>query len=858
VPLAVKLEAFSPFIPLNTDDSSLPATVFQFTVQNTSAAPVETTLTGELENGVCLHHRNHSGVLNNRFVQAKGATMLVCSADAGKNSGESARPEIIFEDWNRDNYDGWTVEGTAFGSGPVKKNALPTYQGNVGGDTAHVVNSHATAPGDSIEAKDAATGKLISREFVIERKFIAFWIGGGKAEGEDLLGLSLVVDGKRVIAASGQNKNELSLQYFDVAAYTGKTAHLEIIDDKTGSWGNVGVGKITFTDERGKTEPLEKLSDFGTLSLALLGDADETSSDQSAALGEKLIGSLGQKLTLAAGESKRVTFVLAWHFPNLSIKNSFTDCGRYYATKFASAQAVAEYVAGNFSRLESQTKLWRDTWYDSSLPFWFLDRTFLNASILATSTSYRFANGRFYGWEGVGCCAGTCTHVWQYEQAMGRLFPELDILLRERADFNPAVSFKPDGMIDHRGEFHAGHAIDGQAGTLLRAYRDHQMSPDNAFLQRNYASIKKAMRWLIHQDGNADGILEGAQHNTLDAEWYGPVAWLSGLYLASLRAVAEMAADMGDDSFAAECRTIAEAGSKNMVARLFDGDYFINKVDPKHLDAINSGTGCEIDQVMGQSWAFQVGLPRVLPEKETVSALKSLWRYNFSPDAGGYHKKTGPGRWYAMPGEAGLLMCTFPRRDWNYAQAKGKGPEWAAGYFNECMNGFEHQVAGHMIWEGLVLEGLAVERALHDRYSASRRNPWNEIECGDHYARSMASYGVYVAACGFEYHGPKQHIGFAPRLTHENFKCAFTSAEGWGSFAQKLEGGKLTAEISMRWGSLNLKTIALENKLGHSAKVFLAGQALAVHSQREGKRVLLTLENPVQISAGEKFEITLT
>ena len=129
---------------------------------------------------------------------------------------------------------------------------------------------------------------------------------------------------------------------------------------------------------------------------------------------------------------------------------------------------------------------------------------------------------------------------------MGRLFPELDIVLRERADFDPAVSFKPDGMIDHRGEFNAGHAIDGQAGTLLRAYRDHQMSPDNAFLKRNYPSIKKAMQWLISQDGNADGILEGAQHNTLDAAWYGPVAWLSGLYLASLRAVAEMAADMDD------------------------------------------------------------------------------------------------------------------------------------------------------------------------------------------------------------------------------------------------------------------------------------------------------------------------
>jgi len=205
------------------------------------------------------------------------------------------------------------------------------------------------------------------------------------------------------------------------------------------------------------------------------------------------------------------------------------------------------------------------------------------------------------------------------------------------------------------------------------------------------------------------------------------------------------------------------------------------------------------------------------------------------------------------------LMCTFPRRDWNYAQAKGKGPEWAAGYFNECMNGFEHQVAGHMIWEGLVLEGLAVERALHDRYSASRRNPWNEVECGDHYARSMASYGVYLAACGFEHHGPKQHIGFTPRLTPENFKCAFTGAEGWGSFSQKAESGELKAEISVRWGKLNLKTIALTlaSESAASVKVLHAGQPVAVTMMREGERIVLAANDSVTISAGEKLEIIL-
>ena len=109
-------------------------------------------------------------------------------------------------------------------------------------------------------------------------------------------------------------------------------------------------------------------------------------------------------------------------------------------------------------------------------------------------------------------------------------------------------------------------------------------------------------------------------------------------------------------------------------------------------------------------------------------------------------------------------------------------------YFNECMNGFEYQVAGHMIWEGMVDEGLAVTRAIHDRYHATRRNPYNEVECGDHYARSMASHGVFLAACGFDVPRPEGHIGFAPRLTPEDFRRAFTAAEGWGTFSQRRNG----------------------------------------------------------------------
>jgi uncharacterized protein (DUF608 family) len=586
--------------------------------------------------------------------------------------------------------------------------------------------------------------------------------------------------------------------------------------------------------------------------------ADQASADATAPFTEKLSGSLSRKIKLKPGESTTVTFVLAWHFPNLSLRAPLQKAGRYYATKFSSALAVVKYIATEFDRLSKATRLWRDTWYDSTLPFWFLDRTMLNTSILATSTSFRFANGRYYGWEGVDCCEGTCGHVYHYAHATARLFPELERRTREQVDFGLAQM--PDGAIHFRGEFNNFPAVDGQSGTILRALREHQMSADAEFLKRNWPKIKLATQWLIAKDANNDGLIESNQHNTLDTDWFGPVAWLSGLYLAALTAAAKMADEVGDADFARQCRGILDVGQKNLVAQLFDGDYFINKVDPKHLDAINSGTGCEIDQVFGQSWAFQVGLPRVLPQKETVTALKSLWRYNFSPDVGPYRDLNKPGRWYALAGEAGLLMCSFPRRDWDYAQAKGKGPEWAAGYFNECMNGFEYQAAGHMIWEGLTLEGFAVTRAVHDRYHASRRNPWNEVECGDHYARSMASYGVYLAACGFEYDGPRGHLGFAPKLSPDNFKCAFTSAEGWGSYAQIIEHGKLQAEISLRWGRLRLKTLSLAVAEGagiSKVKVRLGKNEISAAVKLAGQRALVTFVDDVRLASQQKLQVTL-
>ncbi|MCC6490529.1 MAG: hypothetical protein IT364_23795, partial [Candidatus Hydrogenedentes bacterium] len=660
LPLEITLEAYSPFIPLNADDSSLPATIMQFTIKNTGAETLDAALVGRLENAVCLYHRGLFGNRRSQIVRGSGLTFVESSAEKSDQPAPPPKPDVVFEDWSKETYEGWAVEGTAFGSGPIEKSAIPSYQGDVGGDTPRVVNSHASAPAAEVGGRDAATGKLTSRAFTIEHRLITFWIGGGNHQGRTCL--NLVSGGKVVYSATGQANNQMTLQSFDVSGLTGRDATIEIIDAESGGWGTIGVGKITFSDRVPEAGPLEQLHDFGTMGIGLLGEPPElVSADSIAPLNERLTGEIGRAFKLEPGQSATLAFVLTWHFPNLAMDK--LPGGRYYATRFPSAGAVAQYVSDNFDRLSSETRLWRDTWYDSTLPYWFLDRTFLNTSILASSTCHRFKDGRFYGWEGVGCCAGTCGHVWQYAHAVARLFPELERDTRERVDFG--VALQPDGAIHFRGEHNDIPAIDAQAGTILRAYREHQMSMDDAFLRANWPGIKRATEWLIAKDANGDGLIESNQHNTLDTDWYGPVAWLSGLYIAALRAAEEMALEIGDTPFAEQCRGIFTKGQQNIVAQLFDGEYFINRPDPQHLDAINSGSGCEIDQVMGQSWAWQVGLGRVLPEKETLSALRSLWRYNFTPDAGPYRVVNKPGRWYAMPGEAGLLMCTFPRADWN-------------------------------------------------------------------------------------------------------------------------------------------------------------------------------------------------
>lgn len=609
--------------------------------------------------------------------------------------------------------------------------------------------------------------------------------------------------------------------------------------------------------------------DHGTMCIAALGtkarcfvdlDNDQSpgilfkaeSGERSAAASaaDILIAGVKENLNLPPGASATCHFLIGWHFPFTELKVKDAHEGNYYAKRFENAFDAARYVASNFDRLESLTRRWRDTWYESTLPYWFLDRTFANISTLATTTCHRFGSGRFWAWEGVGCCEGTCTHVWQYAQAMARIFPSLERDTRERVDLGLAFDEKT-GMIGYRGEG-TGPATDGQAGTILRIYREHLMSADNSFLRANWPHIKKALQYLLDHDSNRDGIIDGAQPNTLDAAWFGGVAWISGLCLAAWRAGEEMALEMEDETFAGLCRQRFALGKENVDSRLFNGEYFIQVPDlslPKR--PLGSYKTCEIDQVFGQSWAWQVALGRVLDKQKTLSALLSLWKYNYAPDVGPYIREHKGGRPYALAGEGGMLMDTNPH---HIPDPFGDDITWQVGYFNECMTGFEHQVASHMIAEGMVENGMILIRTIHDRYHAARRNPYNEIECSDHYARAMASYGSFINACGFTYHGPKGYLGFAPRLSPDDFKAPFTAAEGWGTYTQYRSKDKFSAELKLAYGRLMLKKLSIEPEKDHivrSVTVVLHNRQLPCRISRTETGYAILLDRMVTLEQGQ-------
>ncbi|HEX4350789.1 MAG TPA: GH116 family glycosyl-hydrolase, partial [Verrucomicrobiae bacterium] len=494
-----------------------------------------------------------------------GGTMPLLSAYAtvtgGKSFDEAAiQPDIIFEDFEN-GYGRWTQEGNAFGTEPAH-GPFANQQPVSGFAGKSFANSYAHG--------DEPPGKLTSQTFTIERSFIRFLIAGGHF---DTTQARLVINGRVVRAASGQNDERFRSVAWNVAELRGQTAHIEIMDDYRDGWGHIMVDEIVFADgpvdgavltlleellpvrfsavqtstegdetsrvqlqnvavhpdaQQSKTkngldqftrsigngrvvlivgqilDPAHTCSarlrqmayatlcsqvgtnyivtegqsakepGFGTMALAALkgettGLTGFTHWDEAwkqfqehgrfsklkshaasppTAPGETANCALATTITVPAGGTVEVPFLLAWHYPNkYSLAGEWMGC--HYATQWPNARAVMDEAITNYGVLHGRTELFRQTFYDSTLPYWLLDAMTANSAIIRhIGVVFQIANGDIFGWEGSnGSCDPTCTHVWGYEQALARLFPGLEREMR-RIDYQHQQN--ADGGINNR------------------------------------------------------------------------------------------------------------------------------------------------------------------------------------------------------------------------------------------------------------------------------------------------------------------------------------------------------------------------------------------------------------------------
>jgi len=515
---------------------------------------------------------------------------------------------------------------------------------------------------------------------------------------------------------------------------------------------------------------------------------------------------------LQPGQRKTIALRLAWFVgaTNLRLGNDPKDAtpieGTYkpwYAGRFADIGAVTAYWREHYEELRAASRRFSDCFYDSTLPPEVIEAVAANFTILKSPTALRQADGRLWSWEGCGdnsgCCHGSCTHVWNYAQAVPHLFPALERTLREtefgasqddrgHQQFRSALPIRP---LIH--DFHA--AADGQLGGILKVHRDWRISGDTEWLRRLWPRLKASLDYCINEwDPGRKGWVEEPHHNTYDIEFWGPDGMCTSFYLGALKAAVAMGTALGEE--VGGYASLLEQGVRRMAQELYDGEYFIQKIEWKNLRAKNPlevksfgggyssearavmeqegpkyqyGNGCLADGVLGAWMALVCGVGHVLDPQKIASHLKSVHRYNLKRDLSAHANPQRPS--YACGAEGGLLLCTWP---------KGGELSLPFVYSNEVWTGIEYQVASHLMLLGLVAEGVEIVRVCRDRYDGRVRNPFNEYECGHWYARAMSSYALLQGLSGARYDAVEKTLYLQPALPGD-FRSFLATATGYGT-----------------------------------------------------------------------------
>lgn len=553
---------------------------------------------------------------------------------------------------------------------------------------------------------------------------------------------------------------------------------------------------------------------------------------------------------LKPGEVKKIVLMMAWYVPDTHMRigdepnnkkdSTVKDASvllpspyhkPWYSSKFGDINAVADYWMEHYAALRQGSALFRDAFYKSSLPPEVTEAIAANLTILKSPTVLRQYDGRFWAWEGSGdnggSCHGSCTHVWNYAQAVSHLFPTLERSLRDtefgesqNADghqtFRTSLPIRP---VAHN--FHA--ASDGQLGGIMKIYREWRISGDSAWLRQIYPKVKASMDYCIKTwDPRHDGAVEEPHHNTYDIEFWGADGMITGFYLGALEAFGAIGSYLGED--VSLYKELYAKGRKFMEKDLYNGEYFIQKIQWSGLSAPDPvaaakrsfgggysaeavqllqlegpkyqyGEGCLSDGVLG-SWIARVcGLQEPVDAAKVRSHLLSVYKYNLKKDLTDHSNPQRPG--YAIGSEGGLLLCSWP---------KGGKLSLPFVYSDEVWTGIEYQVASHLIFQGRTAEGLDIVRTCRDRYDGSVRNPFDEYECGHWYARAMSSYALLEALTGVRYDAVEKTLYVNSKVG--DFTSFLSTATGFGDVVYS--NGK--ASVKAVYGTIPVEKIVIAGK----------------------------------------------
>ncbi|MCT4646720.1 MAG: non-lysosomal glucosylceramidase [Carboxylicivirga sp.] len=561
------------------------------------------------------------------------------------------------------------------------------------------------------------------------------------------------------------------------------------------------------------------------------------------------MASLAVKKNIKAKETKIFTFYLTWHFPNRQSWGSWslspkTRIGNYYTTRYKNAWDVMAKEYHLIKAYTDKSLLFVNSFVNSTYSPQIKEAALFNLSTLRSQTVFRTPDGNMFGWEGtfdkIGSCYGSCTHVWNYEQATPFLFGDLARTMRQvefghATDDKGHMAFRVELPLVTKMKYDVA-AADGQMGSIMKFYREWQLSGDNKFLEKHWEKVKSALSfaWIKNGwDGNVDGVMEGTQHNTMDVEYFGPNPQMQIWYLGALKASAKMAKAMGDKAFAKKCNTLYETGSKWTDEHLFNGEYYIQLIQPpmtkdniangltaklgtKNLKdpEYQLGEGCLVDQLVGQYMAHTIGLGYLVKKENVISSLQSIYKYNKKESMFDHFNNM---RSYALGDDKALLMASYPY---------GNRPKIPFPYWSEVMTGFEYTAGVGMLYEGMTDKGKEVIKNIRERYDGSKRNPFDEAECGHHYARAMASWAGIIAESGFLYSGVDKSIRFTDKLG----TYFWSNGYSWGICEVKNAKDKKMQQVKFKVisGIVELKrfTVGDKSKLFKRDQLIGQGQSL--------------------------------